>query len=133
MLYSSSWCTPMSIKFAMQSSHYDEALQCWLGKKEERYLFSVMTLDGKKRLYTSPYDYEKYTLQLVAPATVEQWQTRLTGLTQDKKWPTHLPETREWALNFPEKRRLEMLEENAYEIPLPAGADDEDPQDGSWW
>lgn len=124
----------MSIKFAMQPSHYDQALQCWLGKKEERYLFSVMNLDGDKRLYTSPYDYEKYTLQLVAPATVAQWQTRLTGLAQGNKWPAHLPETREWSLNFPEKRRLEMLEENAYEIPLPdMTEDEEDPKDGSWW
>lgn len=125
----------MSIKFAMQPSHYDQALQRWLGKKEERYLFSVMNLDGEKRLYTSPYDYEKYTLQLVEQATVEQWQARLTALAQDK-WPAHLPETREWALNFPEKRRMDMLEENAYEIPLPeatAADDEEDPQDGSWW
>lgn len=122
----------MSVKFAIESSHYDESLQCWLGKKEERYLFSVMALGGHKRLYTSPYDYEKYTLQLVDTETVDRWQQRLSKLAEGK-WPAHLPETREWSIHFPEKRRLEMLEENAYEIPLATVEEQEDPQDGSWW
>jgi hypothetical protein len=120
-----------TVKFAIPSVHYDDALQRWLGKKEERYLFSVMTSDGDKRLYTSPYDYEKYTLQLVKEATVEQWKMRLAALAEGK-WPAGLPETREWGLNFPEERRQEMLEENAYEIPL-AVVEDEEGEDGSWW
>ena len=125
----------MSVKFAVESSHYDESLQRWLGKKEEQYLFSVMDLTGNKRLYSSPYDYEKYTLQLVRADTVDRWQQRLTKLAAGK-WPKQLPETREWDIHFPEKRRLEMLEENAYEIPLATAEEqdeDEAPQDGSWW
>jgi len=124
-----------SVKFATESQHYDEALQRWLGKSEERYLFSVMDLDGCKRLYTSPYDYEKYTLQLVQAETVERWRTRLTELAAQSKWPAQLPETREWRLNFPEKRRLEMLQEKSYEIPLATTAieEEEPPADGSWW
>jgi hypothetical protein len=120
-----------TVKFAMPSVHYDDLLQQRLGKKEERYLFSVMAHGGKKRLYTSPYDYEKYTMQLVKQATVEQWKTRLAGLAAAGKWPAGLPETREWELNFPEQSRQEMLEENAYDIPL-AEVEDEG-EDGSWW
>ena len=83
----------------------------------------------------SSCDYEKYTLQLVQAETVDRWRTRLTELAGQSKWPSQLPETREWRLNFPEKRRLEMLQEKAYEIPLATTAieEEEPPADGSWW
>ena len=125
----------MAVQFAMQDEPYDVSLQQWLGKKAENYLFSVMTLDGNKRLYTSPYDYEKFTGQLVNDHTVQCWRDRLTKLAEGK-WPQGLPETREWTLLFPVEKRAELLEENAYEIPRPdhdGGEEEEDPGDGSWW
>jgi hypothetical protein len=89
-----------------------------------------MSLEGNKRLYTSPYDYEKYTHQLVHEDTVERWRQRLAVLAAGK-WPRGLPETREWKLHFPEKVRAELLEEKAYDIPVLE--EEEEPETSGWW
>ena len=98
----------------------DDQLQRWVGKWPERWLFSVMPLDGgDKVLFLSPYDYERSTLQLLDnEEVIARWRARVEALLHKRrgKWPDGFCAPHGWESPPPRRERqtcIEALREEA--------------------
>ena len=94
-------------------------LETWVGHPNEKWLFSVMPLDGGgKRLYSTPYEYEMSTRQLIdTESTVEAWHARVHALYQKEshRWPEALPVPPHWDMPVARTVRAERIEQLIHE------------------
>lgn len=94
----------------------NSGLQAWVGHSNEKWLFSVMPLDGVggKQLYSTPYDYEMSTRQLIRfESTVEAWHARVQEMYEKNshRWPTALAVPPHWDMPIARTVRAERIEQ----------------------
>lgn len=98
----------------MDLGNSNDALQAWVGHKNEKWLFSVMPLDGgTKRLYSTPYEYEMSTRQLIScQSTVDAWHARVQTLYNNNshRWPAELSVPPHWDSPIARTVRAERIE-----------------------
>ena len=96
------------------SNNSNDALQAWVGHKNEKWLFSVMPLDGgTKRLYSTPYEYEMSTRQLIqSQSTVDAWHARVQTLYKNNscRWPAELSVPPHWDSPIARTVRAERID-----------------------